>query len=74
MKIELELVIGKSIFMNYWDHMHGNDVCCEIAGDKLIVCDYCEGKGGDLIPAKREITLSEFVSKVVETAKTGEQR
>ena len=60
MKIEVELVINSDRkFLNYWDYIHGDDVCCQIVDNKLILM-------GD---EKREITLEEFMDMVERTVR-----
>lgn len=55
MKKELELVIsGDDRYINYWDYMHGEDVCCRIVGNKII-------RMGD---EEKEITLEEFIKLI----------
>ena len=52
-KIEVELhIVGDRTFINYWDYVSGNDVTTELINDKL----YHNNK---------EITLTEFIDKVV---------
>lgn len=57
--ITLELKINGSpdnrIFLNFWDSVSANDVCCEIIKGKLIL---------DTIAGEREITLTEFINLV----------
>jgi hypothetical protein len=54
-KIELELVISDDKkFINYWDYLHGNDVCCRIIDNKLILM-------GD---EEKEIALEEFIKLI----------
>jgi hypothetical protein len=36
MLFDLELNCGERIFINYYDSLGGNDVVCEVAGDKII--------------------------------------
>ena len=60
MKIEVELVINSvRKFLNYCDYMHGNDVCCRIEDNKLILM-------GD---EEKEITLEEFMDMVERTVR-----
>ena len=33
-KIELKFV-DERVFLNYWDSIHGNDVCCQVKDGKL---------------------------------------
>lgn len=62
MKIELELKIngdGRK-FLNFWNHVNGDDVVCEIVDGKLI-SDNGDGP---------EITFQEFVEQVDDKTKT----
>lgn len=56
MKIPLELVIHEmpngEKYINYWDNIHGNDICCQIIDGKLFISEYNE-QGNDL--ANKEI-------------------
>ncbi len=59
MKIALELnCTGNKRFLNFWDSEHGNDICCEIVYGKLVL------RSGD----GRNITLNEFIKRVIEAA------
>ena len=52
-KIEVELhIVGDRIFINYWDYVSGNDVTTELINGKLHY-------------NKEEITLTEFIDKVI---------
>ena len=56
MKIELELIIdddGEN-FINYWDYIHGYDVCCRIVNGKLIIME--------LDDIEREITFEDYIN------------
>jgi len=70
MKIKLELVVHEEPdgrkFLNFWDFRQGNDVCCQIIDGKLFKSEYDEE--GNSLP-KKEITLTEFISSVEESAK-----
>lgn len=58
-KYELELNLsGDSIFLNYWDWMHGIDVCCRVVDGKLMNMHDEEEK---------EISFSQFIEMVKET-------
>ena len=40
MKIQLELNFCDSgVFLNYWDSMHGNDVCAKLLGGDIVDID-----------------------------------
>ena len=62
MKIKLEInFVGKTTYLNSWDSMYGNDVICQIVGDKIfLLSQYDDGKE----PPPKEITLSQFVRMV----------
>jgi hypothetical protein len=65
MKIQLELVINgypdNRKFLNYWDFRFGDDVCCQIIGDKLFLLEYDD----DDNLKEKEISFPEFI-KIVE--------
>ena len=67
MKIKLELVSHEEPdgrkFLNYWDYMHGNDVCCQIIDGKLFDVER-DSKGNEL--KYKEVTLAEFIARVEE--------
>lgn len=71
MKIELELCVSgnaaERAFLNYWDSISGNDLCCEIIGNKLMEIDAARKK-------RREITLSEFIARVAAIEEGRERR
>lgn len=62
-KIKIELVVNENgiTFLNYWDNLNGNDVCCEIKDGKLFEQTFV-GNDHDLV--QKEITLQDFVNKV----------
>jgi hypothetical protein len=55
-EMELELIINNNgiNYLNYWDSVHGNDVCCRVEGNKLTLMSEPE----------KEITLEEFINLV----------
>lgn len=53
MKVELELVMGSNIYLNFWNYKTGDDVCVEIIDGKLIDME-----------TDKEITLIEFIELV----------
>lgn len=65
MKIQLELVVNKDpdgrVFLNYWDCIKGDDVCCQIIDNKLFKFEYDPDTS---IESNREISLSEFIKLV----------
>lgn len=65
MKIRLELIINSdgSQYLNYWDYLHGDDVCCDVIDGKLYKSSY--GEDGKELP-KVELTLPEFIKAVEE--------
>jgi hypothetical protein len=61
MKYQLELnCVGDSVFLNYWDSEHGNDVVCEVINGKLMLSTGDEEK-------PKKITLQEFIERVEAT-------
>lgn len=67
MKIQIELNLpGNGQFLNYWNNINGDDVVCEIVDGKLLTIGYDEK--GDELP-RTEITVSQFVEKVIESYK-----
>jgi hypothetical protein len=62
MKYQLELnCVGDSVFLNYWDSEHGNDVVCEVVNGKLML------NTGDEEEKPKKITLQEFIERVEAT-------
>lgn len=65
MKKQLELIIhdepDNRKFINYWDYLHGEDVCCEIIDDELFKSEYDDN--GNELP-KRKITFGEFIKLI----------
>jgi hypothetical protein len=56
--IDLQLkFIGNKTYLNFWDYVHGNDVIVEVREDKLYQDD-------------KEISLQEFINKVINEVKT----
>lgn len=56
--IDLQLkVVGNIVYLNFWDNIHGNDVVVEVREGKLHQND-------------KEITLQEFIDKVINEVKT----
>ena len=55
--IDLQLkVVGNIVYLNFWDNIHGNDVVVEVREGKLHQND-------------KEITLQEFIDKVINEVK-----
>lgn len=68
MKVPLELnFAGKTMYLNFWDSMHGDDVVCQVKGDKLLLSQY-DDEGNELL--SKEITFAQFVRMVKKRAKT----
>lgn len=67
MKTSLELVWcpDGTAFLNFWDTVHGNDVCCQIDTGGRLISD--SGKG-------EEITFAEFLYRVESAYLPGEAR
>jgi hypothetical protein len=57
MKTKLEIVWcpDGTAFLNFWDTVHGKDVCCQIDTGGKLIDENGEGK---------EITFAEFISMV----------
>lgn len=77
-KYELELFFSDDrIFLNYWDSIHGNDVCVQIKDDKLLKFVYTpkevedsEVDGVDIdVLKQKEISLSAFLEAVKDSIK-----
>lgn len=63
MKAGLELNMPDDrVFINFWNWYSGDDVTCQVEGDKLMLIDYDENEN----ETKREITISEFFAMVKE--------
>lgn len=63
MKINLELNVldnGK-IFLNFWDYKYGDDVVCEVAGNKLMLQN-------SPVSTIKQITLQDFINQVMQKA------
>lgn len=61
-KTQLELITSDNgvTFLNFWDSNHGNDVCCEVVEDYLLLSEINQF-GQDV---ETKITLSQFIDKV----------
>ena len=62
MKITLELIINENgtKFLNFWDFMHGDDVCSEIKDGEIYISD----ENSDEVDYINKISLKEFIEKV----------
>lgn len=62
MKIDLELnILDDQMFLNFWNHINGDDVICEIKDGKLYLIGY-DDEGNEL--PEKEITFIEFCNLV----------
>lgn len=72
--LELKFVDKTRIYLNFWDSIHGNDVCCQIKDGKIFKFIYSpkeveedeledEPKIDDVFEEK-EISLNEFIELV----------
>jgi hypothetical protein len=65
MKVDLELIIHEQPdgrkFLNRWDYLKGNDICCEIIDGKLFKSEYDDE--GNVLP-KKEISFTEFIQLI----------
>ena len=62
MKIRLEYVTGgESEFLNFWNCMTGDDVCCEIINGELWKSEY-DSEANEL--PKTKLTFTEFLNLV----------
>jgi hypothetical protein len=62
MKISLELnLLGDAEYLNFWDSLHGHDVCCEIDPSGSLRLN--PGQGDEQI-----VTLREFIEMVKKSA------
>lgn len=52
---------GEKTFLNFWNYYNGDDVVCEVIGDKLMLSQY-DDDGNELPP--KEITIGEFCGMV----------
>jgi hypothetical protein len=77
-KMELKFPGDGRVFLNYWDAIHGNDVCAEIRDGKLFQyihtgseVEESEVAGTDIgdVFEQKEISLADFIGKVVESIK-----
>lgn len=79
---ELELkFVDDRIFLNYWDSIHGNDVCVQIIDGKLMMFVYspkeveqAEVDGAEIeVFKQRELTVDQFVEAVKESIVHGKK-
>ena len=72
---ELELkFVNDRVYLNFWDSIHGEDICCQIMDDKILAFVYApkeveEDKMSDNpkiddVFETKEISLSEFIKLV----------
>lgn len=63
MREKLEIIFNQddTMFLNFWDWVHGNDVCCEIKDGKIYLWQYDEN--GEQLPNKA-IGFMEFLALV----------
>lgn len=52
---------GNRTFLNFWNWFNGDDVVCELKGEKLFL--HCYDENGDQLPDK-EITIGDFCQLV----------
>ena len=56
----LELIFGETkCYLNFWDSINGNDVCCEIRDGKIFI-----DSEDDDAETQKEISFSEFIELV----------
>lgn len=75
--VELNFVDDR-IYLNYWDYMHGDDICCQLINGKLFKFVYTpmeveqtEVDGIDIDPFQREeITIERFIELVRQTVES----
>jgi len=67
-KLELKFS-DERVFMNYWDMIHGNDVCVQVRDGKLFLFIHSASEvedeefEGDAF-AQKEITITEFIDLI----------
>lgn len=70
MRVEFELIVNENPdgrkFLNYWDYLKGDDICCEIIDGKLFKSEYDDD--GNILP-KKEISFPDYI-KLIEQIKT----
>lgn len=72
-KLELAYRDYNRVYLNFWDSIHGNDVCCQIKDGKLMKFKYLESEieadeDGKLDHLEMtEISLAEFVELVTKS-------
>jgi len=68
MKVRLELILNENgvKFLNFWDHMGGDDVCAEIKDGELYISD----KNSEKIDYNTKISLKDFIEKVEKVTST----
>ena len=72
--LEVKFVDGKRVYLNFWDSIHGNDVCCQIKDGKIFKFVYSPAQvEADEVKDKseiedvfeqKEISLTEFLELV----------
>jgi hypothetical protein len=61
MKVKLELNINEgAIHLNYWDSLHGNDVCAKVTDHCLLL------ESGDGMA----VSINEFIRRVKESSES----
>lgn len=78
--IELELVMdekGNPLFLNFWDNIHGNDVCISISENPFIANNEERSKTIFTINSDdgifRSLTFKEFCDKVHKSVAKGKE-
>jgi hypothetical protein len=57
-KLELAILNNGKVYLNFWDSLCGNDICCEIINNHLLIDD-----------DDQPISLDGWVKKVSEVAR-----
>ena len=73
-ELELKFVDKTRIYLNFWDSIHGNDVCCQIKDGKIFKFIYSPKEVEeyeledepkiDNVFEEQEISLNEFIELV----------